>query len=216
MTMDVLDVMAANKDKLCAYIHLPLQSGSNNILDLMNRTYTVEKYLEQVAAIRKRLPHAAISTDFIVGFPGETEEDYLATRKVMEEVRFNMIYSFIYSPRKYTKAAQMIDSCPPEVKQGRLAELQARHREIGTERNQEFIGKTVRVLLEDQSASSEGWWGRTEGNIRVLVSGEQLATNQFVDVLIEKAGISQIEGTAQQRVTSQDCKHSGDRVESRT
>ena len=220
MTTDVLDVMAANKEKLCAYIHFPLQSGSNRILDLMCRTYTVEKYLEQIAAIRKRLPHAAISTDFIIGFPGETEEDYRATRKVMEEVRFNMIYSFIYSPRKYTKAAQMIDSCSHEVKQRRLAALQARHREIGTERNKEFIGKTVRVLIESR-VSCEGWRGRTEGNIRVLVSGKNLVVNKFVNVLIEEAGISQIDGTTTQDVASrcvaaQDCKHSSDNVESRT
>ncbi|MCK4517364.1 MiaB/RimO family radical SAM methylthiotransferase, partial [Candidatus Babeliales bacterium] len=217
MTMDVLDVMAANKEKLCSYIHLPLQSGSNKILDLMCRTYTIEKYLEQVAAIRERLPYAAISTDFIVGFPGETEEDYLATRRVMEEVRFNMIYSFIYSPRKYTKAAQMIDSCSHEIKQRRLAELQARHREIGTERNREFIGKTVRVLIEERVSRegllatrsfSEGWLGRTAGNIRVRVSGDNLDVNKFVNVLIEKAGISQIEGSV-----LQDCKHSGDGVE---
>ena len=107
MTEDLLDVMAALRPKVCAAVHLPLQSGSNRILSLMNRTYTVEHYLQQIEWIYKRMPDVMLSTDIIVGFPTETEEEFLETMRVVEQVRYDLIYSFIYSPRLYTKAALM-------------------------------------------------------------------------------------------------------------
>ena len=195
MTTEVLDVIAEHPKKLCAYIHLPLQSGSNKILEKMNRTYTVEEYLDLVDEIRKRLPNAKISTDIIVGFPGETEEDYQMTRNLMEKVRFQIIYSFIYSPRKYTKAALMVDDCPAKVKLARLRGLQARHREIGTELNKNFLGKTVRVLLEEYRPSDNIFVGRTEGNIKVFARGsERVSVGDFVDVMIKASRLSDIEG----------------------
>lgn len=193
MDSDVIDTIAKYNKKLCAYIHLPLQSGSNNILKLMNRTYTIETYLEQVDMIRDRLPHATITTDIIVGFPGEMDEDFQATYEVVSRVRFQMIFSFIYSPRKYTRAAELDDSCSHEIKQERLRMLQARHREIGTQVNQELVGKTVRVLLEEQQGLNL-FWGRTEGNVRVLVEGEGLAINRFVEVKVTAAQLSDIRG----------------------
>lgn len=194
MTIDVIDTIAKYNNKLCAFIHLPLQSGSNKILKLMNRMYTVEKYMKQIGWIREKLPHAMISTDFIVGFPGETEQDYQATRKVMEDVRYNLIYSFIYSPRKYTKAAQMEDLCAIQEKKRRLFELQKRQREIGISCNQRLVGQTVRVLVEQQ-ISDQKFLAKTEGNIRVFVLSENFLINKFVSVVIQRAGLDHVEGS---------------------
>ena len=191
-TDDVLDVIA-KYDKLCSYIHLPVQSGSNKILKSMNRTYTVQEYVSLVERIRSRIPNVIISTDIIVGFPGESDQDYQATRDLMEKIRFQMIYSYIYSPRKYTKAALLEDDCPKKVKQKRIADLQAWHRVMGTESNKKFIGKTVRVLLE-RSKGTNSFSGRTAGNIRVFVSGENLKPNMFVNVKITSARLSDLSG----------------------
>ncbi len=147
MTADVLDVIAKYNNKLCAFLHFPLQSGSNNILQAMNRTYTIEKYMEQIGWIREKLPNATITTDIIVGFPGETQEDYLQTREIMEKVRYDLVYSFIYSPRKYTKAAQLPDDCLESEKIKRLQELQKRQIEICFERNSLNIGKNFSKTL---------------------------------------------------------------------
>ena len=102
MTREMFEVIAANRPKLTAYIHFPVQSGSDKVLEMMKRNYTAAQYLEQIGWLRDLMPDATISTDIIVGFPGESEEDYLATRQLMETVRYDLIYSFIYSPRKYT------------------------------------------------------------------------------------------------------------------
>jgi len=198
MTTEVIDMIAGH-DKLCSYIHLPLQSGSNKILNAMNRTYTIENYLDLVEAVRIRLPYATITTDIIVGFPGETDADYQATRDVVEAVRFHTIFSFVYSPRKYTKAAQFKDSCPLQVKFDRLHDLQNRQREIGTQVNKECIGKTVKVLLEQNLVSGE-FVGRTEGNVKVVVVGDGLDVNQFIDVLVEDAQQTDIRGKVVRKV----------------
>lgn len=197
MTREVLEVVAAY-DKLCTYIHLPLQSGSDRILRLMRRTYTAEKYLEQVDMIRKILPTASVSTDIIVGFPGEEEADYQQSRDMMEAVRYGIIYSFVYSVRKYTRAASFADSCSPSLKLERLQQLQARQREIGTEVNQKLVGKTLRILIEEKRPDGK-LWGRTEGNIRVVVTGDKVVVNEFIPVLIESSQLSDIKGTVVQK-----------------
>jgi tRNA-2-methylthio-N6-dimethylallyladenosine synthase len=191
-TDDVIEAIAKH-DKLCSYIHLPVQSGSNKILKSMNRTYTVEEYIALVEKIKARIPRVTISTDIIVGFPGETDQDYQATRDLMEKVRFQMIYSFIYSPRKYTKASQLEDDCSKKVKRERIAAIQARHRVMGTESNGKFVGQTLRVLLE-RPHSKKSFSGRTEGNIRVFVKGDSLRTNTFVEVKITSARLSDLSG----------------------
>lgn len=193
MSIDLLRVIAAN-EKLCSYIHLPLQSGSNKILKLMKRTYTAEEFVELARKVKEILPDSVISTDIIVGFPGETEEDYQKTRDVVEQVEFQTIFSFIYSPRKYTKAALLLDDCPREEKLRRLQELQVRHREIGTMINKRLIGKTVRVLLEEYDSKRGCYIGRTEGNCKVFVTGDDLRVNNFVKVKIENARLSDISG----------------------
>ena len=194
MTNDVLEAMAKYPDKLCHWCHFPLQAGSTRVLDLMNRTYSKEEYLAQVDNIRGILPDATITTDIIVGFPGETHEEYLETREVMELVRFDLIFSFIYSRRKYTKAYKMGDTCPAEEKQARLEGLQARHREIGGEQNKQQIGKTVRVLVEKRVSTGK-LLARTAGNHRVFFEGADELIGTFTYVLIADAGVTELRGS---------------------
>jgi tRNA-2-methylthio-N6-dimethylallyladenosine synthase len=194
MTKDVLYVMSKYKDKLCSYVHHPLQSGSNKILHLMNRTYTVEQYLEQIDWIRKILPDATISTDIIVGFPGETQEDYEQTVNIIEKVRFDNVYSFIYSPRKYTKAAQLPDNCTKEEKTERLNALQERQIEIGRENNCANIGTSLKCLVEKRLANGK-LLARTSGNMRVLFDGPDDIIGNFVILEIKEAGAVNMVGS---------------------
>ncbi len=193
MTIDVLEVMA-KYNKLCNYIHFPVQAGSNKILQAMNRTYSVEKYLEQVDWIHKILPDAMITTDIIVGFPGEIERDYLATREVMEKVKFDYVFSFVYSPRKYTKAALLQDDCSTEIKHDRLAALQKRQVEISRERNNQLIGKKLKCLVEKRLTNGK-LLARTEGNVRVLFDGDDSKIGQFVLLNIDNAGAVNLVGS---------------------
>ncbi|MCF7799718.1 tRNA (N6-isopentenyl adenosine(37)-C2)-methylthiotransferase MiaB [Candidatus Babeliales bacterium] len=194
MTIDLLHVMANYSDKLCAYVHFPLQSGSNKILQSMNRTYTIEKYMEQIDWIRKILPQATITTDIIVGFPGETEQDYLMTRKIIEQVRYDLVYSFIYSPRKYTKASLMEDNCPIEEKNRRLQELQTRQMEICFENNLLTVGKTFKTLVEKRLTNGK-LLTRTAGNLRVLYDGNDDLIGNFVNLKIQSAGRANLVGS---------------------
>lgn len=187
MTNDVLETMAKYSPKLCAWVHFPLQAGNDRVLELMKRTYTVEKYMEQIGEIRTHLPHATITTDIIVGFPGETEEEYEGTRAVMEAVRYDHIFSFIYSPRKYTKAFVLGDDVPAEVKGKRLEALQARSKEICLERNKLMEGRTYTVLVEKR-LDEKHLLGRTEGNVRMLFAGQDRLINSFVEVKALESG----------------------------
>ncbi len=186
MTVDLFDVMAEHPHRLPWGVHFPVQSGSNKILDAMLRNYTIERYLEQIQWLRDRMPTAAISTDIIVGFPGETEEDFLATMAVIEKVRFDLVYSFIYSPRKYTRAAKMEDDCLPEVKGMRLEALQKRQLEIALENNSRNIGKKLRCLVEKRLEHGK-LLARTEGNVRVVFDGTDNLIGQFIDLMIVSA-----------------------------
>lgn len=187
MTVELFDVMAAHRPKITAYVHFPLQSGSNSILKKMNRNYTIEEYLDKVAWVRERMPDATISTDLIVGFPGETEEDYQATLHALEKVRYDLIYSFIYSPRKYTKAWPMQDDCPAAVKSARLELLQKRQIDIAAEQNARNIGKTLTCLVEKRLENGK-LLARTEGNVRVMFDGSDDLIGQFIALLIESTG----------------------------
>jgi tRNA-2-methylthio-N6-dimethylallyladenosine synthase len=193
MTRDVLETMARYADKLCSWCHFPLQAGSTRVLELMNRTYTQEEYIAQVELIRALVPNVTITTDIIVGFPGETHEEYLETRAVMEKVGFDLVYSFVYSRRKYTKAYTMGDTCSEEEKAERLSALQERQREIGVQRNQEYIGKNLRVLVEKRSTSGK-LLARSSGNHRVVFDGDDLLIGSFVHVYITEAGLADLRG----------------------
>jgi len=193
MTNDVLKTMACYKDKLCGWCHFPLQSGSTRILGLMNRTYTKKEYLEAVAQIRHILPHATITTDIIVGFPGETHEEYLETREVMELVKFDLVFSFIYSRRKYTKAYKMGDTCSEEEKSARLEALQKRQKEICLEQNATYIGQKMRVLVEKRTSSGK-LLARSHGNHRVVFEGSDVCIGTFCVVRVTGAGPAELRG----------------------
>jgi tRNA-2-methylthio-N6-dimethylallyladenosine synthase len=147
------DVIQAHAElpALCEHMHLPLQSGSSAILKRMRRTYTRERYLDRVAVIREHVPDCALTTDIIVGFPGETEEDFQQTLEVAEQVGYDGAFTFIYSPRRGTEAAEMDDQIPHEVKVERLERLVEVIQRRAAERAQRFIGRTLEVLVEGPS-----------------------------------------------------------------
>jgi tRNA-2-methylthio-N6-dimethylallyladenosine synthase len=153
----------AELESVCEHIHLPLQSGSSRILKAMRRPYTKERYLDRVAQIREHVPDCAITTDIIVGFPGETEEDFEETLEVVEESRYDSAFTFIYSPRRETEAATMDGQVPHEVKSERMERLVDTIQRIATERAQRFIGRTMEVLVEGPSRTDPS---RLRGRIR--------------------------------------------------
>ena len=187
ISMELLDVMS-EYDNICNSIHLPLQSGSDSVLRRMNRTYTRKHFIELAKIIRNKIPNAGISTDIIVGFPGETEEDFISTLSVMDEVRFDSAFTFKYSPRKGTKALEYEDHLDEEIKQKRLQSiiaLQKTHTEI---RNQSYIGKIENVLIEKQSKrDSLKWAGRTDSNKWVIFDKGNAKIKDIVPVLITKS-----------------------------
>ncbi len=150
---ELIDVLAEN-EKCERHFHLPLQSGSNRILEKMNRRYTVETFLSLCEYMRKKIPDISITTDIIVGFPGETNEDFEATLRAMEACRFDGVFSFVYSPRKGTPAEKMPDRIDPEITKERMARLLALQTKIQTENNEKYVGKTVRALCEGESKTS--------------------------------------------------------------
>jgi len=193
MTRDVLETMAKYADKLCSWCHFPLQAGSTRVLELMNRTYTKEEYLAQVELIRQIIPGVTLSTDIIVGFPGETHEEYLETLEVVDAVGFDMAYSFVYSRRKYTKAYNMGDTCPAEEKSARLTELQQKQRAIELVRNQQHVGKNMRVLVEKRSTNGK-LLARSAGNSRVVFDGDDGLIGTFVEINVLEAGQAELRG----------------------
>ena len=164
----VIDVIA-NSKKICAYFHLPVQSGSDTILNLMNRGYTTGYYRELVAKIRKSMPHASLTTDIIVGFPGETEELFKETLEFIKEIGFDSAYTFLYSKRSGTPAATMPDQVPAEVKKERLQQLMDAQNEISLAINKKLIGEIVTVMVEGPSKNDENrLMGRTGTNKIIL------------------------------------------------
>lgn len=183
----LLDVMAAHPN-ICKSIHLPLQSGADRILRRMNRTYTQGEYLALVARIREVLPDCSLSTDIIVGFPGETEGEFLATLEVMEQVKFDSAFTFKYSVRPGTKAAEYQDQVPEEVKQARLKRLLELQKPISLRRNRAYVGRIVEVLVEKESKKSDRQWaGRTDSNKWVVFDKEGARIKDFVDVHIDSS-----------------------------
>ncbi len=183
----------ADLDNLCPQLHLPVQSGSNRILARMNRKYTVETYLDRVAALRRYRPGIALTTDIIVGFPGETDEDFEATMELLRTVRFHGSFSFKYSDRPNTRSAGFADKVPEEIKSARLQRFQQLQDEISLERNKEYIGKTVEVMVE--SCSGQEVKGRTATNHVVhFCSDRQPAAGEQLAVRIVHAGKHSLRG----------------------
>ncbi|GAB1442806.1 tRNA (N6-isopentenyl adenosine(37)-C2)-methylthiotransferase MiaB [Ignavibacteriales bacterium] len=183
----LLHTIAAHEN-LCNYIHLPVQSGSNRILELMNRTYTVEHYLTIIEKAKEIIPGVSFSTDIIAGFPTETLEDHLMTLELMEKVKYDGAFMFKYSPREGTKAHRMGDDVPEEVKSKRLQqiiELQHRH---SLELNSQLIGKTEKVLIEGFSKKSDKFFAaRTDSNkIVVIPILDGIVEGDYVEVKIDR------------------------------
>lgn len=180
-------VIAAIRDgrHLCEHIHLPVQYGSNHILKAMNRVYTVESYRELVGRIRKEIPNVSLTTDLIVGFPGETDEDFREMLDFLREIRYDSAYTFIYSKRSGTPAATMEHQVEESVKKERLNELMAVQNEISLEINQKLLGKTMEIMVEGPSKNDASvWMGRTRTNKIVLFPHDGEQAGDFIDVKI--------------------------------
>jgi len=178
----------AQLPQLANHLHLPVQSGSNRILKLMNRRYTVEEFKTKVAQLRNARPHISISSDFIVGFPGETETDFEETLQLVNEIQFDHSFSFVFSPRPGTPADKMADDVPLAQKKKRLATLQAALNESAMKISQHMVETTQTILVTDISKKSkQELSGRTENNRIVNFKGESDLIGQFVDVNITEA-----------------------------
>ncbi|MDZ7314788.1 MAG: tRNA (N6-isopentenyl adenosine(37)-C2)-methylthiotransferase MiaB [candidate division KSB1 bacterium] len=192
----LLQVMKENP-KICRHIHLPLQAGSDRILELMNRTYSQSDYLRLVEKIRSYLPDVALTTDIIVGFPTESEQDFEETVKVVESVQFDSAFIFKYSPRKGTYAARhFVDDVADEEKSDRAVRLNALQKEISLRKNRSRIGETHDILIEELHTrkSSLDAQGRTDGNILVIVPKEGLSVGDLIRVRIIGAGAHALKG----------------------
>jgi tRNA-2-methylthio-N6-dimethylallyladenosine synthase len=182
-------------DKVCEYIHLPVQSGSNAVLKRMHRGYTREDYLAKIERLRAYVPDVAISTDVIVGFPGESDADFAQTRALVEAVEFDAMYLFKYSPRPGTKAAAFADQIPEAIKSERFKTLLAIQEAIQLRRNQARVGRCEEVLVEGPSKKgSVQLTGRTRQNRPVNFVGHPSLTGSLVAVHIEKGGVHSLEG----------------------
>lgn len=187
LTEELVKAIAASK-KVCHHFHLPIQSGSTNILRQMNRKYSKEDYLDLVALIRRYVPDAAITTDIIVGFPGETEEDFLETIDVVQKVRFDNAFTFIYSKRSGTPAAKFSDLISLEEKKDRLQRLNDILGEISKELNDHLQNSMVEVLVEGPSKTNPDMLtGRTETNKTVIFAGSPSLIGKIVTVHVTEA-----------------------------
>ena len=173
--------------ELVSHLHLPVQSGSNRILRLMKRGYSVDEYKDKIRRLREARPDICLSSDFIVGFPGETERDFLDTMDLIKEIRFDQSFSFVYSARPGTPAADLSDETPIEQKKERLAMLQSRITEFASEVSESMLGNIERILVDRPSRKDPNYLcGRTENNRVVNFAGDSMLIGQFVNVLISE------------------------------
>ena len=183
---ELIEVMGKSK-KICKHLHLPVQSGSSRILKKMNRHYTKERYLELVRKLRAALPDISLTTDIIVGFPGETEEDFLETMEVVKEVQYDSAFTFIYSKRTGTPAAVMENQIPDDVVKDRFDRLLAEVQEISRERCARFEGQTMDVLVEDVNDHDPSLvTGRLTNNLLVHFKGTEDLIGKIVDVHLDE------------------------------
>ncbi len=191
----LVDVLYRNQPKVCEYIHLPFQAGSSRILEMMNRGYTREEYIEKIAMIKKAIPNVVLSTDIIVGFPTETEEDFQQTIDMVKEVGFETIFAFKYSPRPMTKAARFEGQVDEDIKSERLNRLFAEHEEQAFKLVERYEGQVLDVLIDDWKADRKNYAGRTSHNKLVFFPGDDNSmVGQMVKVRILKAAPSTLRG----------------------
>ena len=187
---DKLIETMAQYDNICEYIHLPVQSGSDKVLDAMNRGYTADHYLGRIVKIRELMPDCALSTDIIAGYPGETEEDHRMTLDILREVRYEGAYMFKYSPREGTKAYKLEDDVPDDVKQRRLSEIIGLQHKIARELNESELGNIHEVLVEGESKKDPGEWQGRTGTNKVVVfpnHDRKYKTGDKIHVKIERS-----------------------------
>lgn len=185
----LFDAMA-ECDKVAKQLHLPFQSGSDEILRRMNRRYTAEEYKALIADARAKMPNITLSSDIIVGFPGETEEDFEQTLRLVEDVRFDLLFTFLYSPRSGTPAASYEDNATPQEKQQRFERLLKTQDAIVAERQAAYQGKTLRLLVDGTAKGPEyPFTARTEGNLLVCVRGTDIQIGSFVEAKIVKTSL---------------------------
>lgn len=194
LSAELTDLFGKEK-RLCRHIHLPVQSGSNQVLERMNRGYTREEYLEKVTGLRKACPGIGITSDIIVGFPGEREEDFKDTLDLLETVEFDNIFSFKYSPRPQTLAASFKDQIPDHVKGERLRLVQDMQKIITLRKNQAMVGRVEEVLVEGRSKGGpDELTGRTSCNRIVNLPGGKDLIGRLVSVKIERAYLNSMRG----------------------
>ena len=187
---DVVKVMEKHR-KICRLVHLPVQSGSDSVLKAMNRRYTSAQYLEEIKMLRSRLPEAEVTTDIIVGFPGETEEDYLATEELVKKADFASAFTFVYSPRTGTKAAAMENQVPEEVQKDRIMRLVELVNSLTRKKSEKYVGTTAEILCEDYDEKKGLYLGRDEFGRMGYFKSEENLVGQFVNLKITQAnGIS--------------------------
>jgi tRNA-2-methylthio-N6-dimethylallyladenosine synthase len=185
----------ADHENICSYIHLPVQSGSDRILQLMNRTYTRDQYLRLVKKIRSMIPEVSLSTDIIAGFPTETNDDHRMTLEILREVEYDGAFTFRYSRRENTKAWHMGDDVAEEIKIRRLNEVIDLQREVSYRKNLAMIGQTVEVLVEGESKkSTDDFCGRTDTNKMVVFPKGDVQIGHYIDVKVERANSATLFG----------------------
>ncbi|MEP9412243.1 MAG: tRNA (N6-isopentenyl adenosine(37)-C2)-methylthiotransferase MiaB [Candidatus Brocadia sp.] len=186
MSRDLIRIIS-RLEKVCEHLHMPAQSGSDQILQRMRRGYTAGYYRDLISYARELIPHITVASDFIVGFPGETDEDFQETVRLMEDIRFQNCFIFKYSPRTGTKAAELEDDVPDEVKRARNIKLLELQKCISLEENKKMIGKKAQVLVEGASKSDlNKLSGRTRQNHIVVFNGSTDLIGRLVDVMIHE------------------------------
>lgn len=187
MTKKLAEVISKN-DKICKAVHLPVQAGSDRVLNLMNRRYTREDYYKKIEMLKSLMPDIAVTTDIMVGFPTETEEDFLDTMEIVNSVRFDGAFTFVYSRRSGTVAAEMDGQISESVKKDRIMRLVERQNAINREKSKEYVGKTVEVLCDDYDDKKNTYLGRDEFGRMVYFPSERNVIGDFVYVKIIKTG----------------------------
>jgi tRNA-2-methylthio-N6-dimethylallyladenosine synthase len=204
----------ATLEKLCEHLHLPVQSGSDSVLLRMRRGYTRREYLERIDRLRQRCPEVALSTDIIVGFPGETEVDFERTLELLGEVEYDEIYSFMYSPRTQTVSAKLYsDDIPEETKRSRLKQVQNFQQEISLRKNKENIGRLQEVLIDGYSRLKRGQvMGRTRTNRIVNLMGRENLMGELVNARIIAATVNSLVGEFSTQDTASKIQAQGEMV----
>lgn len=201
MSDKLIETIASNAN-ICKFVHLPVQSGSDRILRLMERSYSIDHYMRLVEKIRNAMKDVCLSTDIIAGFPSETEDDHRSTLEILKEIRYDGAFMFKYSPREHTPAFQMIDDVEETIKSRRVTEIVELQNNISLEKNFAQIGRIMEILVEGKSKKSpvEGQ-GRTDGNRMVVFPTDNLQPGEYRSILIERANSATLFGKIVSAVT---------------